>query len=100
MQIDEQIRQQLARELRAILKDWSINEVVGRMGIRPQRVSELRNGNLARFSIRKLMRLIAMHDYDIELSLRVRRRIATPRPGPAGTVVRYDRFDRPVAEGG
>ena len=60
----------------------------------PARVSELRHGNLARFSIGRLVNLIAALGFDLEISIRPRK---PPKPTPrqpAATVVRYDRFDR------
>jgi hypothetical protein len=58
MRIDRQLQQQLAREFCAIIDGWTSTEVVGRFRIYPARVSELRHGNLARFSIGRLARLI------------------------------------------
>jgi predicted XRE-type DNA-binding protein len=94
--IQRDLQRQLARELCAILDGWKGIEIVNRFGIPPARVSELRHGNLARFSIGRLAHLIARTGYDIEITIR-----PTPpaKPSPrlhTATVVRYDRFGRPA----
>lgn len=99
MQIDQQFKQQLARELCAIIDGWTLNEAVARMGIRPSRVSELRHAKLERFSIAHLLRLIASLNYDIEVAIRPTKRPIITRQGPIVTVVRYDQFDRPLRHG-
>jgi predicted XRE-type DNA-binding protein len=96
MSIAEQLRQQLADELCKITAGWSTYEAMAAMRLRPERISELRHGNLARFSIARLVRLIAMHGYDVELALRPKARPAVARQQPSATVLRYDRFGRPA----
>lgn len=92
MRIDEQLKQQLARELCAIIHSWTLSEASARMCVRPSRISELRHGKLDGFSIARLLQLIALHGYDVELALR--RYVPAPRVvrRPSAAVMRYDRF--------
>lgn len=88
MKPDEQIRQQLAREYCAIIDGWTTTEVCARTGVYPARVSGLRAGRLAGYSIARLIRMIAAHGFDVEIVIR-----PTPRPvvaiqRPSGTVTR------------
>jgi predicted XRE-type DNA-binding protein len=94
MRVDRELQAQLARELLAILDGWSATHIVEHLGLYPARVSELRRGNLARFSIGRLVRLIAALRFDIEITLRP---TPPPRPArrqPSASVVRRDRFGR------
>ena len=91
MHIDRQLQQLLARELCDILAGWSNAEVVNRFAIYPARVSELRHGNLARFSIGKLVRFIAALGYDIEISIRPAARPAPTIRRATASVVRHAR---------
>jgi predicted XRE-type DNA-binding protein len=77
MRIGEQLKQQLGHELRDILSEWTPGEAVARMGVRPSRISELRHGKLTGLSIARLLELIALQGYDVELTLRERK--AVPR---------------------
>jgi predicted XRE-type DNA-binding protein len=92
--IQRDLQRQLARELCAILDGWKRIEIVDRFGIRPERVSELRHGNLARFSIGRLVHLIAETGYDIEIAIRPTQPVKLARRPLTATVVRYDRFGR------
>lgn len=94
MGIDEQLKRQLARELCAIVDGWTLGEVVARTGIDPARMSALRHGKVAGFSISRLVRMIASHGYDVELVLRPMKPPARQWKRPSATVVRYDRFNR------
>jgi len=94
VRIDRDLQRQLARELCSILGDGPGVEIVYRLGLYPARVSELRQGNFARFSLKRLVNLIASLGFDIEISIRPRKPPPRPRLLPSATVVRYDRFDR------
>ena len=94
MRLDRDLQRQLARELCSILDGWSGIQVVNRYGLYPARISELRHGNLARFSLGRLVNLIASMGFDVEISLRPTKPPTPRRQLPAATVVRYDRFDQ------
>lgn len=68
--VDLELKQQLAHELRGILEDWTASEIIACYGWYPARVSELRHGNLARFSIARLVQLITDCGYDIRITIR------------------------------
>lgn len=93
---DEQLKRQLARELCAIVDGWTLGEVTARTGTDPARMSALRHGRVAGFSISRLVRMIGQHGYDIELALRPTRPPKREWNHPSAKVVRYDRFDRPL----
>jgi predicted XRE-type DNA-binding protein len=98
MRFDEQLlKRQLALEFCAIVEGWTLSQVTARTGLNPSRVSELRHGKLAGFSVARLMRMIADFGYDIEVVIRPTRRPIITRQGPTTTVLRYDRFDRAIA---
>lgn len=95
MRVDLQLKQHLARELCAIIDGWTVIQAAMCLGLYPARISELRHGNLARFSIARLVRLIADRGYDIDVAIRpTKPPVRVPRRANA-TVVRYDRFGRP-----
>lgn len=98
MRIDEQLKHQLARELCAILDGWTLSQAVGLMDVSAARISELRHGKLAGYSIGRLVRFIAAHGYDIEIVLRPRQLPKVTRSAPTGTVVRHDRLGRPTTK--
>lgn len=81
-----------------IIRGWTLSEAVAVMGVRPSRISELRHGKLAGFSIARLLQLIALHGYDVELALRPRKPAPRAMQGPSACVVRYDRFDRAIVK--
>jgi len=92
MRVDRELQAQLARELLAILDGWSSTQIVERLCIHPARVSELRSGNLARFSIGRLVQLISRLRYDIEVSIRPTPPPTPARRPPSASVARYDRL--------
>lgn len=98
MRVDQQIKVQLAHELCAIIDGWTLTEAATWMALHPSHISRLRHGKLEGFSIARLLRLIASHDYEVELTLRPLKRPVLPRFRPKATVTRYDRFDRPIPE--
>jgi predicted XRE-type DNA-binding protein len=96
MRLDQQLKQQLAREFCAIVDGWSASQVAARAGIYPARVSELRNGKVAGYSISRLITMIAKFGYDIEIAIRPTKRPIIIRQGPTTVVQRYDQLDRPI----
>jgi predicted XRE-type DNA-binding protein len=96
MRVDLQLKQQLARELCAIIDGWTLNEAVTGLRVYPARISELRHGNLTRFSIGRLVRLIAHLVYDVDVAIRPTTSPARVMKRSTTTVVRYDRFGRGV----
>ena len=67
-------------------------------GLRPSRLSELRRGILTSFSIKRLTRLIAAQGYDFDISVKPRDPAIVQGRQPSVTVVRYDRFNRPLGD--
>jgi predicted XRE-type DNA-binding protein len=96
MRLDQQLRQQLAREFCAIVEGWTVTQVATHAGIYPSRVSELRNGKVAGYSISRLITLIAKFGYDIEIAIRPTKRPIIVRQGPTTVVQRYDQLDQPI----
>lgn len=80
-----------------MLEGWTLEEVTSRMQIYPSRVSELRHGNLARFSIGRLVRLIASLGYDIEIGIRRMKPVERAMQRPTASVVRHVGWLRPDA---
>ena len=89
MRIDEGLKAQLARELCAITKGWTLLQIATRTGVHPSHVSEIRNGKLAGVSIARLVRMIAALDYNIEIAIKPIPRPVITRQGPTTTVRRY-----------
>lgn len=96
MRLDQLLKQQLAREFCAIVEGWTGSQVAARAGIYPSRVSELRNGKVAGYSISRLITMIAKFGYDIEIAIRPTKRPIIIRQGPTTVVQRYDQLDRPI----
>ena len=94
VRLDRDLQRQLARVVCGILGDSPGVDIVYRTGIYPARISELRHGKLARFSIGMLVNLIATFGFDIEISIRPTPPPKPSRRPPATSVVRYDRFGR------
>ncbi len=96
MEIVEQIKHGLGKELCAIPDGWTLSEACVRMGVDPAGISRIRNGKLAGFSIGRLIRMIAMHGYDVEFVLRPMQRPRVTMQRPAATVVSCDQLGRPI----
>ena len=93
MQLD--LKSQLARELCAIMNGWSQVGAAGMLNVRQQDVSRIRRGELAGFSVGRLLRLIARRHYHVEVHLKlIPRPFAQPREVPGVRVFRYDRYGR------
>ena len=98
--MEEDLKLQLARELRAIMDGWSQVRAAGTLNLRQQDVSRIWRGNLAGFSVARLLRLIAERHYHIEIHLRaIPRPFAQPREFPTVRIFRYDRYGRLIIKG-
>jgi predicted XRE-type DNA-binding protein len=98
--MDQELKRQLARELRAIMDGWSQVGAAGMLDLRQQDVSRLWHGNLAGFSVGRLLRLIAERHYHVEIHLRtIPRPFAQPRELPTVRIFRYDRYGRLIERG-
>ena len=96
-QIIDQLKEQLATELLDLLDGWDQTEGGALVGLRQPDVSLLRAGRLERFSVGRLLRLIASRGYHIEIALRPIGRPTVTRQKPAAVVQRYDQVGEPVA---
>jgi hypothetical protein len=96
--IDKRFKRALAEQLCAMLEGWNQVEGGAWVGLRQPAVSALRNGEYEHISIARLLRCIAeQRHYNLELHLRpIDRPFAQPKKYPTVTVIRYDRFGRPV----
>ena len=98
MPIEQQLKEKLAQELCAILGDGSQWGAAMKALTNQSEVSRLRHGQLHRFSVGRLCRLIGNCHYNIDVHLRAMPRVyGTPHVHPAATVSRYDRYGRVVA---
>ncbi|HEV8237242.1 MAG TPA: hypothetical protein VGP84_21675 [Gemmatimonadaceae bacterium] len=95
---EHELKEQLARELRAILGGDSRDNPPGYVYAHPSELSRLRHGDLRRFSLARIVRYIARAGYDIEVHLKKTPRLEVrPKPRrPVSTVVRYDYYGRRV----
>ena len=91
---DRELQQRLAHELRAIIDGYTLEEAMYALDLHPSRVSELRHGNLARFSIGRLIRLFGRAHYDVEVVIRPTKPPERLQIQPLIKVARFDRFDR------
>ena len=97
MDLEQELKQQLARELCSILHGYSQINAAAILGVRQPDLSRLRNGQLRRFSTARLLNFISGRRYDVEIHLRaIPRPYATPRRMPTIAVTRYDGSGQPV----
>ena len=97
MDLEQELKQQLARELCAILDGYSQTDAAAILGVRQSDLSRMQSGHLARFSTARLLNFISRRRYDIEIHLRaIPRPYATPHRVPAIVVIRYDQSGRLV----
>lgn len=66
----DQLKEQLAEKLVALLDGWDQTEAGAQVGLRQPDVSLLRSGQLERFSVGRLLRMIASLGYHIEIAIR------------------------------
>ena len=92
----DELRERLAEELIALLDGWDQCEAAAQVGLRQPDISRLRAGRLERFSIGRLLRLIASLGYDIEVTLRPIGPPKITRQVPNASVERYDRYGQRV----
>ena len=63
------LKHQLALELVNALKSWKPTEIYFRLRLDQPRVWELRRGKLERFSLQRLVRLLAEMQYEVTLTI-------------------------------
>jgi len=91
----------MARELCSILSGYQRDIGADRIDAHPSELSRLRQGDLRRFSLGRIVRYIARAGYDIEVHLKTTPRLEQ-RPEvrrPTSAVVRYDYYGRVVDSG-
>ena len=94
--IVDQLKEQLAEELLDLLDGWDQTEAGALVGLRQPDISLLRAGRLERFSVGRLLRLIAARGYHIEIALKPIGRPRVTRDPPAAVVQRYDDLGKPI----
>ena len=97
VRIDEQLRRELGRHLCAIVDDYDQGEAAALLCLSQSAISALRRSDLRGGpSLSRLLRVIAQQRYSIDVHLKYAPRIQRSKSEPTLTVVRYDRFDRPI----
>jgi predicted XRE-type DNA-binding protein len=74
------LKRQLGDELARLLEGWRASDICDRIGTTPARVSDLRRGDLRRFSLESLIRFLDGFRRRVELSVVV---VKFGRRGPA-----------------
>lgn len=64
-----ELKAQLAGELVRALKGWQPTEAHARLGLDQPRLWDLRHGRLERFSLQRLIRLLALLRYRVAITL-------------------------------
>ena|SRR5687768_6816697 len=91
------LKEQLRRDILSLVGTWDQYVAAGRLGIDQPRMSDLKRGRLERFSLEKLIRVLAHIDQSVEITVVGPQRIAMfrirhPRKGwkplPCGPMVR------------
>src|SRR5688500_103292 len=91
------LKEQLRHEIVSLVGSWDQYVAAGRLGIDQPRMSDLKRGRLERFSLEKLIRVLANIDQSVEITVVGPTRIAMfrfphPRKGwtspPCGPMVR------------
>lgn len=94
---DSELNSQLVRQLCDIVAGWTQYDAGALLHIHQSEISRLRRGEYSRFSIARLMRLIAARGFNLELHLKpIARPFAKPRQLPTVSIVRYDDYSRPI----
>jgi predicted XRE-type DNA-binding protein len=97
MDLEQELKQQLARELCAMLHGYNQCNAAGMLGVHQSELSHLRRSQLRRFSIARLLQFISRQAYDVEVHLKaIPQPYAMPRRMPVMTVTRYDRYGQLV----
>ena len=63
------LKHQLAREIVALSKHEAITVSASRLGIDPSRFCDLRHGRVARFSVERLIRILATIDRRVTMTI-------------------------------
>ena len=91
------LKEQLRREILSLVGGWDQHVAAGRLGIDQPRMSDLKRGRLKGFSLERLIRLLAVIDQSVEITVVGPTRIAMfqlrqPRKGwqlpPCGPIGR------------
>ena len=91
-----EIKRQLGGLIAQAMKGWNQHIGAAHIGIRQGELSELMRGKLQRFSLERLLRILARLDYDIEVHVRPTRAERPRRPPPTACVRAWDRFGQPL----
>ena len=97
--LERELKEQLARELCAVLDGYPREVGAERIGTHGSELSRIRNRDLRRFSVARLIRFLARAGHDIEVHLKRTPRLEErpkPRHQPRSTVCRYDYYGQPV----
>jgi len=96
--IDEQLKRELGRHLCAIVDGYTQCEAAALLFLSQSTISAIRRGDLRGGpSLARLLRVIAKQRYSVEVHFKyIEPRILRPKIEPTLTVVRYDRFGRPI----
>lgn len=97
---EQQLKEQLARELCAIFHGYQRDVAAVHLDAHPTEISRLRRGRIRRFSLARIVRYVARAGYDIEVHLKRTPRFEDrPAPRrPTGSVRRYDYFGQIVGK--
>ena len=77
-----ELKRQLGAQLAASLAGWRAADIAGVIGTEPARISDLRRGDLTRFSLETLIRFVTRLRYRVELcvtKVRVRESVGPNR---------------------
>lgn len=77
------LRAQLYRELRGAIDRWKTPELCYFLRVGQPRVSNLRSGQIERFSLEQLIRFLERMNFEVTVSVRERRRSFRPAARPS-----------------
>jgi helix-turn-helix protein len=95
--VEQTLKAQLARELCALVDGYPREIGAMHLGTHPTELSRLRQQDLRRFSLQRLLRFAARSGHDIEVHLKTMPRLEErpqPRHHPTSTVIRFDYYGR------
>jgi predicted XRE-type DNA-binding protein len=98
MTLAEDLKRALARELCAMFKHCDLWETAELLRLHLSEASRLRNGQTRRFSMERLLGMIAAQGYDIEIHAKEILQRRGEHREPHGTVVIYDRYGNAARE--
>ena len=95
--LDRELKEQLRRELCAIIEGMSLSDAAELLGVDRTRISKIRHGSLSEVSTDRLIQWIGSCRYSVELVIRPLGRPHITPVRPSATVTRCDQFGVPVA---